>query len=121
MKLRTVCQLLEAEVVAGQAILDDEIVSACGSDLLSDVMAFAKDSSILLSGLATLQTVRTANLMDIRAVILVRGKLPTRDMVDEAEKNGMLLAVSKYSMFLSCGKLYEGGLRQGSMYGEIES
>lgn len=118
MNLQTICEVLQADIITGEILLDTEIMSACGSDLLSDVMAFAKDSSVLLTGLTTLQTIRTAHLMDISAIIFVRGKLPTQDMVDEAKKNGMLLATTKLSMYLACGKLYESGLKKGSMYGE---
>lgn len=118
MKLQAICEALQADVITGSDMRDTDILSACGSDLLSDVMAFAKDSSVLLTGLVTLQTIRTAHLMDIRAVIFVRGKIPTQDMVDEAKKNGMLLATTKLSMYLACGKLYASGLKRGSMYGE---
>jgi len=118
MKLKAICEALDADIITGNDMLETDIMSACGSDLLSDVMAFAKDSSVLLTGLVTVQTIRTAHLMDIRAIIFVRGKIPTQDMVDEAQKNGMLIATTKLSMYLACGKLYESGLKKGSMYGE---
>ncbi len=90
-----------------------EIRSACGADLMSDVMAFVKDEVVLLTGLVNTQVIRTAELMDIRVVVFVRGKHPGADMVDMADDLGIVLAGTKLPMFLACGRLYEGGLREG--------
>lgn len=90
---------------------DMEILSACGADLMSDVMAFVKDQVLLMTGLVNPQVLRTAELMDIRAIVFVRGKHPTADLVDMANDRGIVLAGTRHSMFLACGKLYEAGLR----------
>jgi len=94
-------------------LLDLEVNAACGADLMSDVMAFVKEKVVLLTGLVNPQAIRTADLMDIKVVIYVRGKSPTDDLVAMAKENGMVLLSTKYSMFLACGRLYEAGLHGG--------
>ncbi len=112
MKLRDIVEILDAKTHCGEDLMDLEINSACGADLMSDVMAFVKEKVVLLTGLITPQTIRTADLMDIKVVILVRGKAPTNEMVEMASANGMALLSTKNTMFISCGRLYEAGLRQ---------
>ena len=105
--------LLEGQFFTGKEKSGVEVVSACGADLMSDVMAFVKDKVLLLTGLVNPQVIRTAALLDIRVIIFVRGKSPSRDMIDMAEESDIILAGTKLPMFLSCGKLYEAGLRAG--------
>jgi len=112
MRLKEIIDILEAKIHCGEELLDFEIKSACGADLMSDVMAFVKEKVVLLTGLITTQTIRTADLMDIKVVILVRGKAPTGEMVEMAINNGMALLSTKNTMFIACGRLYEAGLRQ---------
>ena len=107
--------ILEGQFFSGEDQADLEIASACGSDLMSDVMAFVKDRVILLTGLVNPQVIRTATLLDIHVVVFVRGKSPSRDMIDMAKEADIILAGTKLSMFLSCGKLYEAGLKTGGM------
>ena len=106
-------KIVDGQFFCGEASGGLEIQSACGADLMSDVMAFVKDKVVLLTGLANSQVIRTAELLDISVVIFVRGKHPSRDMVEMAEDAGIILAGTRLPMFLACGKLYEGGLRAG--------
>jgi hypothetical protein len=106
---------IEAELVEGTGRDDVEILSACGADLMSDVMAFVKDQVLLLTGLMNVQVIRTAILMDIQAICFVRGKAPGQDMIDMAKENGIVLLRTKLPLFLACGKLYEAGIRQGGV------
>jgi len=106
-------KILDGQFFWGQEKADLEVASACGADLMSDVMAFVKDKVILLTGLVNPQVIRTAELLDIRCIIFVRGKVPNREMTEMAEESDIILAGTKLSMFLSCGKLYEGGLKTG--------
>jgi predicted transcriptional regulator len=115
MTVRKISEILEAKVALGEEQLDLEVSAACGADLMSDVMAFVKEKVVLLTGLVNPQAIRTADLMDIRVVVFVRGKTPTADIVDMARENGMILLSTKYSMFLACGRLYEGGLKGGGI------
>ena len=105
--------LLEGQFFSGEDKADQEILSACGADLMSDVMAFVKDRVLLLTGLVNPQVIRTAELLDIHAIIFVRGKAPSRDMIDMANDADIILGGTKFPMFISCGKLYEAGLRVG--------
>jgi hypothetical protein len=106
-------ELLEGQFYAGKEKGDLEILSACGADLMSDVMAFVKDRVLLLTGLVNPQVIRTAELLDIRSIIFVRGKAPSRDMIDMAEEAEIILGGTKLPMFIACGKLYEAGLKTG--------
>jgi predicted transcriptional regulator len=106
-------KILEGQFFSGEDRGALEVVSACGADLMSDVMAFVKDRVLLLTGLVNPQVIRTAELLDIHAIIFVRGKTPSRDMIDMAEESDIILAGSKLPMFLACGKLYEAGLKGG--------
>ena len=105
--------LLEGQFYCGKEQSDTDILSACGSDLMSDVMAFVKERVLLLTGLVNPQVIRTAELLDIHAIIFVRGKSPSNDMIDMAKESDIILAGTKLPMFVACGKLYEAGLRQG--------
>jgi predicted transcriptional regulator len=113
MTVKEAVALLEGQFFSGEDMGDQEVASACGADLMSDVMAFVKDKVLLLTGLVNPQVIRTATLLDIHAIIFVRGKTPSRDMIDMAEEAEIVLAGSKLPMFISCGKLYEAGLRTG--------
>jgi hypothetical protein len=106
-------KILEGQFYTDQGKADLEIGSACGADLMSDVMAFVKDRVLLLTGLVNPQVIRTAELLDIRSIIFVRGKSPSRDMIDMAEEAGIILGGTKLPMFIACGKLYEAGLKAG--------
>ncbi len=108
-------KLLEGQFFSGEENADYEVASACGADLMSDVMAFVKDKVLLLTGLVNPQVIRTAELLDIHAIIFVRGKIPGRDMIDMAKESDIILAGTKQSMYISCGKLYEAGLKSGGV------
>ncbi|MCL2443360.1 MAG: hypothetical protein FWD13_07850 [Treponema sp.] len=105
--------LLEGQFFNGEEKAEREVASACGADLMSDVMAFVKDRVLLLTGLVNPQVIRTAELLDIHAIIFVRGKIPGREMIEMAEESDIILGGTKLPMFISCGKLYEAGLRTG--------
>ena len=107
--------LLEGDFFSGKEDGDREILSACGADLMSDVMAFVKERGLLLTGLVNPQVIRTAELLDIQAIIFVRGKTPSVDMIDMAIESDIVLGGTKHPMFISCGKLYEAGLRLGGI------
>jgi hypothetical protein len=91
-----------------------EIATACGSDMMSDVLAFVKEQSVLLTGLVNTQVVRTAQMMDIRCIVFVRGKQPSQDIISLAEMLDISLLTTPLRMFTACGKLYEAGLRGGA-------
>lgn len=115
MTIQSVAETLDAEIVCNENLAGLEVASACGSDLMSDVMAFVKDQVLLLTGLINVQVIRTANLMDIGAICFVRGKKPTVEMIEMAEDLGIILMSTKLPMFIACGKLYESGLVGGGV------
>ena len=115
MKLGEIATLLNAEVLTGKTRLDEEVVSACGSDMMSDVLAYVKDQAVLLTGLVNPQVVRTAEMMDIQCIVFVRGKRPDDSIIGLARERDIVLLSTQHPMFASCGMLYEKGLRGGAI------
>ncbi|BER92151.1 MAG: hypothetical protein PWP60_819 [Candidatus Atribacteria bacterium] len=111
MTLREIKEILDAEVLAGEEFLDQEPVSACGSDLLSDVLAFTKERSVLLTGLTNAQVIRTAEMSDLVGIIFVRGKKPDSATIELANIKKIPLLATKLPMYEACGRLYMKGLK----------
>ncbi|BCS81256.1 hypothetical protein [Anaerocellum diazotrophicum] len=111
MKLTKIKELLNCTVYfEPEELYNEEFLNACGSDLMSDVLAFVKEKVILLTGLVNPQVIRTAEMMDIKAVIIVRGKQPSEEMLKLAKEKCIALLGTDYPMFQACGILYENGL-----------
>ena len=110
MTVQDIKELLNADVLAGAEWLDKEVHSACGSDMMSDVLAFVKDQSVLITGLCNPQAIRTAEMMDIICLIFVRGKTPDENMLAMAEDRELAVLSTKHTMFTACGMLYDAGL-----------
>ena len=115
MKIKTIMELLDAEVLCGADRIEDEVHSACGRDMMSDVLAFVKEQAVLLTGLVNLQVVRTAEMMDMKCIVFVRGKNPPADVVELADESGIVVLKTAERMYVACGKLYENGLKGGSV------
>jgi len=116
MTVNDVKTILGARIVCGEENLLKEVHTACGSDMMSDVLAFVKDQSVLLTGLCNLQVIRTAEMMDIICIVFVRGKKPEEAMIELAKESGIVLLTTGHRMFSACGMLYENGLRGGAPY-----
>jgi predicted transcriptional regulator len=114
MKIKEIVELLNAKVLCGEDKLEGEVHSACGCDMMSDVLAFVKEQAVLLTGLVNPQVVRTAEMMDMHCIVFVRGKRPDLNMIEMAEDRDMVMLCTDLEMFTSCGKLYSAGLRGGS-------
>lgn len=112
MTVRDIIRILDAKVIS-EGDLDAEIHTACGSDMMSDVLAFVKDQSLLLTGLMNPQVVRTAEMMDMRCIVFVRGKEVDPMVIQLAKQKDITLLQSRYRMFTACGLLYSNGLRGG--------
>ncbi len=110
MKIKELKELLEAELVFGEEYLDKDVHSACGSDMMSDVLAYVKDQAVLLTGLVNSQVIRTADMMDMICVVFVRSKRPTPEMIEIAKESGIAILSTKRRMFEACGILYSNGL-----------
>ncbi len=113
MKIIEAAKILEGTVLCCEEFIDREVTSACGSDMMSDVLAFVKDQGVLITGLCNPQVIRTAEMMDMLCIIFVRGKKPTDDMIELAKERGIVLISTPRRMFSACGKLYQAGLTSG--------
>lgn len=111
MKIRKIAELIDAKILCGEDFLDEEVLSACGSDMMSDVLAYVKDQAVLLTGLVNAQVVRTAMMMDMRCIVFVRNKRPTAEMVELARENHIAILTTAERMYDACGKLYAAGLQ----------
>lgn len=110
MKLEDVKNILQAQVIVAPADLQIEVKMACGCDLMSDVLAFTKEESLLLTGLTNLQVVRTAEVANIKALVFVRGKEPDRETIALAMEKKIPLLLTDLPMYEACGRLYLHGL-----------
>ena len=116
MKISKIRELLGAEIVCGEET-EEDFYSAFGSDMMSDVLAFVKDQSVLITGLCNPQAIRTAEMMDIVCLICVRGKTPDENMLSMAEDRELVVLSTNLTMFTACGMLYDAGLRGGTSIG----
>jgi len=116
MTLDDVKRILEAKVIVGGDRLREDVVMACGSDLMSDVLSFVKSEAILLTGLTNPQVVRTAEMADIAAICFVRGKKPPPETTKLAKSKNIPLLTTPLPMFESCGRLWREGLVGCSEY-----
>lgn len=110
MTLGEVKNILNADVIVGEEHLDLEVKTAFGADLMSDVLAFAKAGSLWLTGLTNSQVIRTARVLDIAAIILVRGKKPSTETINLAKELKIPLLTTKYILFETAGRLYAKGI-----------
>ena len=110
LKVREIIDILDAQVLTGEENMELEIYSGCGADLMSDVMAFVKESVILCTGLVNPQVVRTCEMMDIKVICFVRGKVPGETIIPLAKEMGITILTTKHPLFITCGKLYSAGI-----------
>ena len=111
MTISEIRSLLDADVLCGEDLLDRDVLTACGSDMMSDVLAFVKDQAVLLTGLVNPQVIRTALMMDILCIVFVRSKKPSPEMVEFARENDLTILTTERRMYEACGKLYAAGLK----------
>lgn len=110
-KLREIKELLNCTVIwADDELLDIEIGRAGAADLMSDILAFTQPDSLMLTGLVNIQSVRTADIADVKAIIYVRGKIPTPDSIELAKEKKIPLLSTNYHMYEACGILYSNGI-----------
>ncbi len=112
MIVKDIVDILQGEIIC-EGDLNQEIKTACGSDMMSDVLAFVKDQSVLLTGLVNPQVVRTAEMMDMACIVFVRGKKPDESMIKLAQSKDITLIQTRFRMFTACGLLYSNGLSGG--------
>ncbi len=110
MKISFIKEILEANIVCCEEGLECHVYSACGSDMMSDVLAYVKDQAVLLTGLVNSQVIRTAEMMDMKCIVFVRSKMPTAEMIELAKESGIVLLATTKRLYEACGILYSNGL-----------
>jgi predicted transcriptional regulator len=110
MTLRDVQEILNARILAGHDCLHRIVETACGADLMSDVLAFTKEKTLLLTGLTNIQVIRTAEVADLVAIVFVRGKCPPDAVIELAVSMDIPLLITNLPLFQSCGLLHQAGL-----------
>lgn len=111
MQIGDIAGLLKAKVLTPALDLSREVESAFSSDLMSDVLTGDYEKTVLLTGLANLQSIRTAEMSDIHEVIIARNKMVTREMIELANENEIVLIASNYSLYRISGILFEAGIK----------
>lgn len=119
MRLRDLVNLLDGQVLTQESDydLDIEITSACGADLMSDVLAFVHSGTLLLTGLTNPQVVRTAEIVEVAAIVFVRGKVPPPETVQLARQNHVPIVLSPHTLFEYCGRVYSAGVESCDVHG----
>ncbi len=110
MNVADLIEIIQGNLINHQADLTREVKGGCGADLMSDVLASIQPEAVLLTGLCNPQVIRTAQMADVAAIILVRGKTPPEETIDLAREEGIPLISSPFGMFELCGRLYQAGL-----------
>jgi len=109
--LADIKELLHADIFVGEDKLNMPVTRGTASDLMSDMLTGKNSGVVLLTGLCNVQVIRTSVIADVSAVILVRGKRPTQEMIIQAREHGLPLLSTPFTMFTSCGRLFAKGLR----------
>ncbi|MBQ2978368.1 MAG: hypothetical protein IJE17_12855 [Clostridia bacterium] len=111
MTIGDMVQILHAKVLCGEDKLDKPVSTACCSDLMSDVLAFVNEKTVLITGLSNPQVIRTADMLDLKCLVFARGKTPTEDMLTQADEQGLAVICTRETAFTACGLLFSAGLR----------
>ena len=110
MTIREVMKLVDGKVLVGEDRLDCTVDTACGSDLMSDVLAFVKERAVLITGLINPHVVRTSEMLDITCIVFSRGKIPSEEILEMADEIGITVISSPLTTYTACGELYIHGL-----------
>ena len=110
MTIGDVKEILEAKVLIGGDRMNEPVDTACGSDLMSDVLAFVKEKTVLITGLINPHVVRTSEMLDITCIVFSRGKQPNELILEEAEECGITVMSTEMTTYTACGELYVHGL-----------
>ena len=111
MTIADMVTVLNAKVLIGEDKLDTPVYTACCSDLMSDVLAFVDEKTVLITGLTNPHVIRTSEMLDLKCLVFARGKIPTDDILESADEQGLVVLATKQTAFSTCGMLYEMGMR----------
>lgn len=111
MKIKEIVKIIDGKVVCGEKQMDMDVQKGFASDLMSDVLTLDTDHILLITGLANMQAIRTAEMSDISCIIFARNKKISQDMIDLAAENNMVLIECACSVFKTAGELYKSGIK----------
>ena len=111
MKLSEIKEALNAAVFVGHEQLDMQVKGGAASDLMSDLLRLPREGAVLLTGLTSIQVIRTSVISGMVAVVFVRGKRPDQEMIAHAREHDLPLLSSPLNMYTSCGMLFSKGLK----------
>ncbi|MEG0310631.1 MAG: hypothetical protein RR604_06955 [Eubacterium sp.] len=119
MKLSEVRDLLDARILTGESHLNDDVFVACGCDLMSDVLRYAKENGVLLTGLVNKQVFNTVDMANMHSIVFVRNKIPGSDLLEMANDIDVLIMTTNHNLFEACDILYEKGLKGALLKNEL--
>ncbi|MDD3080849.1 MAG: DRTGG domain-containing protein [Desulfobacterales bacterium] len=111
MKVSEIKDILKATLLSGEGQLDRKIISGGAADRMEEILSGVAEGSVLLTGLTTIDVIRTAKISGVGAVVIVRGKKPPDEVVTLAKSYDLPLLLTSYTLFASVGRLYMNGLR----------
>ena len=111
MTIADMVRVLHARVLCGEERIGTPVSTACCSDLMSDVLAFVKEKTVLITGLTNPHVLRTADMLDLKCLVFARGKVPGDEIVEQADEQNLVVLTTGETAFTACGLLYEAGLR----------
>jgi predicted transcriptional regulator len=111
MRIEEIIELLGAKLLIGEESLTDSVDFGYSCDLMSDVLAFVRNNVLLLTGLIHPQVIRTAEMLDIKAILIVRGKAPSEEVLRMAKMSDIAIIATKHSLFTASGILFNAGLK----------
>lgn len=111
MKVKDIVKLLDGKMICGEEHAEYAIEVAFASDLMSDVLTLKNDHVLLITGLNNMQIIRTAEMSEINCIILARNKKASEEMLELARENGLVIIECRYSVFKTCGLLFEAGVK----------
>ena len=111
MTIKDMVRVLNAHVLLGEDKLSTPVYTACCSDLMSDVLAFVDEKTVLITGLTNPHVVRTSEMLDLKCLVFVRGKVPNEEILESAAEQDLVVITTKATAFTACGLLYQEGLR----------
>lgn len=110
MTVEQIAKILDAKIICGEERSHHDIEIAFASDLMSDVLTLKEDNVLLITGLANMQTLRTAEMSDIHCILFARNKKISEEMKELAVENDIIVLECRYSVFRTCGILYQAGI-----------
>ena len=111
MNIADMVKVLNARILCGEDRLETRVYTACCSDLMSDVLAFVNEKTVLITGLTNPHVLHTADMLDLKCLVYARGKVPGEEILEQAEEQGLVVITTRETAFTACGLLYEAGLR----------